>query len=312
MNHASIASSVAGGDIRELSFVITLADSRYKIEILIVVVTSIATVLRGLEVRQSGGKQTPVQLVATTCTVLLLFMGALAVIVHRNESIANKAKDANQVAQMTQNISEIADLKHVLARAARNQETLDRKQEEEKRQASVKGGEEQRAITGLREEITVAKSEVGEANQVAEKERAARLELEAQVAPRDLSGERQQAVADGCKQFAGRSVRVVSYSLDAERARLGKQLLVSLKACGINANDKIGALTPLGGFWVGLHVSSGDIQFATALSKLLVDDGKLAVGRPRLPNGRGAWISVDNEGPSPDAVIVVGVKPVRH
>jgi len=291
--------------MREVNFVITLADSRYAIEILIVAVTGTAAVLRKLEWQQSDKKQTAVQHVATICTVLIFFLGAMAVILHRTESIASKAKNANQVIQVTQNSSEIA-------RAARNQETSDRKHEEEERQASVKEREEQRAIAGLRERITVARREVAKANQVAEKERKARLELEVQVAPRDLSGERQQAVADACKQFAGRSVRIVSYSLDAEAARLGRQLLFSLRACGINVDDKIGSLISLGGFWVGLHVTSADIQFATALSYVLVDSGKLAVGKPRLPNEQGAWISVDYEGPTPDAVIMVGVKPVRH
>lgn len=298
--------------MRELSFVITFVDSLYSIEKIVVIITGLSIVLNWLDLRQSDKKQTMVQLVVTICTVFLLLLAALIVIVHRTESIASKARDANQVTQVTQNSREIADLKHELARAARNQETLDRKQEEEKRQASAKDGEEQRAIAGLRKGITVARREVVEANQVVEKERAARLELEAQVAPRDLSGERLEAVADGCKQFAGRRVRVVSYSLDAEAARLGKQVLVPLKACGMKVDDKIGSLSPLGGFWVGLHVTSADSQFATALSTLLVDAGKLSVGRPRLPNEQGAWISVDNEGPSPDAVIMVGVKPVRH
>lgn len=287
--------------MRELSFVITLADSLYSIEKIVVIVTGLSIILNRLDLWQSDKKQTAVQRVATICTVLIFFLGALTVIVRRTESIASKAKDANQVIQVAQNSSE-------LACAARNQETSDRKHEEEERQVSVKEGEEQRAIAALRKGITVARREVAKANQVAEKERKARLELEAQVAPRDLSGERQQAVADACKQFAGRSVRIVSYSLDAEAARLGRQLLFSLNACGINIDDKIGSLISLGGFWVGLHVTSAD----TALSYVLVDAGKLAVGRPRLPNEQGAWISVNSEGPSPDAVVVVGVKPVRH
>ena len=112
--------------MREANFVIALTDSRYAIEILVVVVTGIGTALRWLELQQSDKKQTAVQRVATICTVLVLFLGALTVIVHRTESIATRAKDANQVTQVTQNSMEIADSKRELARAARNRELRSR------------------------------------------------------------------------------------------------------------------------------------------------------------------------------------------
>ncbi len=298
--------------MKELSFLNTLASISYPIEIIVIIVSGIVIAVGRLDLWCSDRKQTVFQLIGNICAVLLFFLGAVLAIAHRTESIASKAKDANQATQVTYDGTEIADLKHALARAVGNQEGSDHKRIEEKKEAFIRDAEERKAIAQLREVARVASRKVVEANQFAEKERAARLDLEARVAPRDLSGERQRAVADGCKPFAGRSVRVASYSLDAEAARFGKQILVSLKACGIDADDKIASLIPIGSFWVGLHVTSTDIQFATALSTLLLDAGKLAVGRPRLPSEPGALISVDNEAQPPDAVIMVGVKPDRN
>lgn len=101
-----------------------------------------------------------------------------------------------------------------------------------------------------------ANQKAAEANKVAEQEQVERLRLEAQIAPRRLSPVQQYLVARDCKQFSGRRVRVVSYSLDSEGAVLAKQIVTTLTNAGMKVEDATASLMPLGGFSLGVHITA--------------------------------------------------------
>lgn len=155
---------------------------------------------------------------------------------------------------------------------------------------------------GAEVQIASARASAAEAMRVAETERLARVKLEAEIAPRRLSEAQRQAVMKTCKFFAGRApVNLVSYSLDAEAAVLGTQILETLGSAGIEVKGNLASIMPLGGFSLGVHVSGprSEQTLVTTLAVSLATDGGLAVALPEL----GA-----DGGP---IQILVGVKPVK-
>jgi hypothetical protein len=150
-----------------------------------------------------------------------------------------------------------------------------------------------------------------EANKAAEQEKIERLKLEAQIAPRRLTAAQQQAIALACSHFSGRSVRVVSYALDAEAGVLTKQIVAALKASGMNVQDGTASQMPLGGFALGVHVTSDEPDLVTGLSAILSSVGNLFVAPPNSPQGGGAYIITGDPGPAPSVSILVGVKPAQ-
>jgi len=145
-----------------------------------------------------------------------------------------------------------------------------------------------------------------------EAERIERLKLEAQLAPRRLTLAQQQAITMACNQFAGRRVAVTTYSLDAEGAILGKQIIKALQAAGINVNDNTASLMPLGGFSLGVHVTGSDQALVAALSAVLVSAGHLMVAPPNIPQPSGPTMSTGTQSDHVAATILVGIKPLSN
>jgi hypothetical protein len=105
---------------------------------------------------------------------------------------------------------------------------------------------------------------------------------------------------------------VISYSLDAEGAGLGLQIISCLWAANINVADGIAGKLPVGGFAAGVHVQSNDDGLLNAIigqlsaAGLFVENSSIAfmVGG-MAPGTAGMAFSAF------DASILVGVKPVR-
>lgn len=127
--------------------------------------------------------------------------------------------------------------------------------------------------------IATANARAEEARQIAERERLERVKLEAQVAPRRLSREQEMSITSSLKHFSGRSVTVVSYSLDVEGGVLATQIISTLQGAGILVEEKIAGLAVGGPFWTGVILKgpAEEQDFIDALTTTLMNDGRLAV-----------------------------------
>jgi hypothetical protein len=166
--------------------------------------------------------------------------------------------------------------------------------------ARAKGAEAQVASANATAQEAIARTKAGEVE---------RLKLQAIVSPRSLSLEQQRSVASALTSFAGRRVTVATYSLDAERAILGKQIAAALGAAKINVDDRTASLMPLGGFSLGVHVSESEADLVAAISLALASIGRLAVAPPNSTQTGGASIGVGDSSSAPVSILV-GVKPV--
>lgn len=133
-----------------------------------------------------------------------------------------------------------------------------------------------------------------------EQERASRLKLQAQVAPRDLSVDAQKALMEDCRLFQGDKVSITTYALDVESGVLGQELAGALgsSGAGLPVNSNIGGVMPLGGFALGVHIhSSFPLRIlASKISALL--------------NANGILTSIDSVNEKTDVVdILIGAKP---
>lgn len=156
-----------------------------------------------------------------------------------------------------------------------------------------------------------AKASAAEANRKAELERLERIKLEATVAPRSLSVAQQQALAAVWHFMAGKKISVTSYSLDGEGAGLASQIIATLKIAGIDVENRLASVMPMGGFALGVHVTGSDEKISTEIRNGLVSTG-LFVAPPGTPQGGGAAMATGaapgTETPAAD--ILIGVKPV--
>jgi hypothetical protein len=188
-------------------------------------------------------------------------------------------------------------------------ETVEAKRELEEYKLSA----ESKVADAKKEGIEAGKM-AGNALVRSEELRAANLALEAQIAPRRLTTPQQQKIADSLVKYAGRSVEIGSYAMDAESAVLGKQILVSLGAARLSATDRIASVSVLGGFLLGIHVSGPDEDFVTAIRKALVEAGAIVASKEQTsPSSGHAGMSLGNpDAPPKAASIFVGVKPITQ
>jgi hypothetical protein len=147
----------------------------------------------------------------------------------------------------------------------------------------------------------------------AEELRAANLVLEAQIAPRRLTRPQQQKIADLLVRYAGRSVAVVSYAMDAESAVLGQQILESLAAARLSPTNGIASVSSLGGFLLGIHISGPDEDFVGAIRKALSEVGAAVASKEQTsPPMAAAGMSLGNPTATAEARIFVGIKPITR
>jgi len=100
--------------------------------------------------------------------------------------------------------------------------------------------------------------------------KGANLKLEAQLAPRRLKPEQQQAIASALTKFAGRKVRVKSYALDFEAAVLGQQIIDCLRAARIVVDDNRMSQGALGSIATGIRVTGDDKELARVWTHSLI------------------------------------------
>jgi len=155
-----------------------------------------------------------------------------------------------------------------------------------------------------------AAAKAANAEKAAEVEKIERLKLEAQIAPRRLSRQQQLDIANFCSPFAGRTVNVVSYALDAEGGILAKQIIDALRASRLNVIDSTASLQPLGGFDMGVRVDGSDPLFAESIRNALSFAGKLVVAPEGQTSKPRVGLSTGTPGQS-ELMILVGVKPVE-
>jgi hypothetical protein len=141
----------------------------------------------------------------------------------------------------------------------------------------------------------------------AEDERMARVKLEKQLAPRVLSEQDMQAIADKLKAggfdrfMRGRKVKVSSYSADADGVLFGLEIVDVLYRAGIESDSAVGRLVPVGLVNMGLQLTGPSQD--QALMRLLVTE---LHGRLPLEKMDAAW----DTGKYPDVSILVGVKTI--
>jgi hypothetical protein len=99
--------------------------------------------------------------------------------------------------------------------------------------------------------------------------------------------------------FAGKTVRISSYTLDLEASVLTQQLMDCLIASGIKVDNQTASIMPVGTFATGIVVSGSDEIFVDLVTNALAGKAGLTVTS-----------RIDSTGENgPDAIVLVGVKP---
>jgi hypothetical protein len=163
-------------------------------------------------------------------------------------------------------------------------------------------------IADAKLQMAQANLQASEANRRTEELRADNLSLQAVIAPRRLTADECQFVAESMKPFSGKRVRVQSYAGDAEGSALAAQIIDCLEAAkAVKVDRALASIMPLGGFGSGIFVDGSDTELAGAIRKALSGSAKLAI-----TPGSGSFAGNIGMGTSeaPDANVLVGVKPV--
>ena len=165
-------------------------------------------------------------------------------------------------------------------------------------------------------QIAKANGRAAQLEKEAEAERLERAKLEAIIAPRSLTLDQQQKIADICRKFQGHAALVESYSTDAEASGLASQIIAVLHAAGVPVADDIATVMPVGGFETGVHVRAPNEEkdFASTIADALSSIGHLDVASPNDPLPKFSEISSGGEhfkDPKlPFVTITVGIKRV--
>lgn len=143
--------------------------------------------------------------------------------------------------------------------------------------------------------------------------RSENLKLEATIAPRRITEDGCNRIVEALKPFSGRRVEVASYVMDAESAVLGVQILSCLQMAGVIPVERLMSITPMGSITFGIVVNGPNRKLENALRGSLQQEnlGVLAPGAS-FARGNAAIVVVPAQAqPAADAVISVGVKPIR-
>jgi len=179
----------------------------------------------------------------------------------------------------------------------------------------VKAKELEQGNLGLQQQIAEAQRQAGESKKEAESERLERTRLEAIVAPRSLSLDQQERIANACRAFQRHGVLVRSYGMDGESAALGGQIIATLRAAHIVVVDGRGSITVSGGFDTGVHIRGPETEkwFADTLGQALSVIGGLKVAVNDPEPKMGAMMGGGGEAFTPGSVfltLTIGVKPL--
>src|ERR1700722_1878621 len=139
--------------------------------------------------------------------------------------------------------------------------------------------------------------------------------LEAQIAPRRLDLEQQTKIVENCKGFktlfAGKRVKVLSYTLDTESFVFAEQIVKALRDSGMVVNDDAMSITPMmGTVAFGVQVFGSDTELAKKIAEAIGSSGKtVAVSFvTNDPTGGAMRVETANSRLPHDATIFVGLK----
>lgn len=162
-----------------------------------------------------------------------------------------------------------------------------------------------------RGELARLNKESEELRKGAEELKSANLALEKSIAPRRLSEWDVASLAAKLSAFAGKTVRIKSYSLDGEAAVLALQFIESTRRAVLRIFDKSMSQQTLGVIAFGVWISGTNDEMIAAFDEALPAEIARARGVP--PAGAGMWSASDDEPPPGGAEleVFVGAKPLR-
>src|ERR1700687_4785067 len=132
-------------------------------------------------------------------------------------------------------------------------------------------------------EETIARlnQEAAQLRKDAEGLKADNLKLAAQIAPRRLTLGQQVKTAENCARFKhlfkGKSIKLVSYSLDTEAFVLAEQVVAALrmKPCEMTVDDEAMSITPVMSTLVfGIQVFGSDSELAKRIAEAIGSSGR--------------------------------------
>lgn len=100
---------------------------------------------------------------------------------------------------------------------------------------ALREAERQQAETELSARAASALETAARSNEIAERERQARLQLEARLAPRTLTAAQQAQLATALRPFAGRAVDIFNVGVGREIADISSQIESVLQRAGVQA-----------------------------------------------------------------------------
>jgi hypothetical protein len=106
---------------------------------------------------------------------------------------------------------------------------------------------------------------IATANEKAENEHLARVELEAQITPRHFNPNQFLSLVGALKPFSGKTVLIESYALDTDSAVFGSELIEACKRAHVSVIDARMTVTSFGSISFGVHLSGKDEALASAL-----------------------------------------------
>lgn len=146
--------------------------------------------------------------------------------------------------------------------------------------ATLNSASAQKEASAANERASQNEKEAAQLSKQAEAEKIERLRLEQQVSPRILTIVQQQQISLDLQRFAGHTVVVSSYGLDAEGFLVATQVISALKAANISVIDRRASIIVSGGFVSGINVRgpATEDEFTFSLAHALNSKGNLQVG----------------------------------
>ena len=153
-------------------------------------------------------------------------------------------------------------------------------------------------------------------NREAAKLRKEADELELQITPRRLDLDQQSKITANCKGFknlfAGKRIKVVSYTLDTESFVFAEQIVKALRDSGMVVDDEAMSITPTMGTLVfGVNAFGTDLELAKKIAEAIGSSGKtVAVSFTESDPTVGTMrFETANSRLPHEATLLVGLKP---
>lgn len=134
-------------------------------------------------------------------------------------------------------------------------------------------------IASAQADAANANARAAEANRIAESERLARLQLEAKLAPRTLTGEQQERLISLLRPFSSTEVDVVTFGDTPEIGTISTTILTCLQKAGwkLHVGTAAGGSAVVTGVLVGVR-SNADVVVANAAKTLVLALQSMGIG----------------------------------